>query len=188
MFKTILHIYSIISDYIRDMLFIWINFMNYDPYIWTHESGLCWLFLHFPQKFWQNQICTMCSTIIFIFCLNLIWDAHFSITEKQTPQTLFSHPNTLIGNLVWSWKQILFDLGSKSCLILKANPLWKKYNSKGNSILPLLNSYWCSCLGVWYISMTLVSEAEKPRRHIGIADRKVFARPESFCVYLHNWP
>ena len=31
-------------------------------------------------------------------------------------------------------------------------------------------------------------EAEKPRRRIGIADRKVFARPESFCAYLQNLP
>ena len=27
------------------------------------------------------------------------------------------------------------------------------------------------------------AEAEKPRRRVGIADRKVFARPESFCAY-----
>ena len=26
------------------------------------------------------------------------------------------------------------------------------------------------------------AEAEKPRRRIGIADRKVFAHPESFCA------
>ena len=32
------------------------------------------------------------------------------------------------------------------------------------------------------------SEAEKPRRRVGIADRKVFARPESFCACLQNWP
>ena len=31
-------------------------------------------------------------------------------------------------------------------------------------------------------------EAEKPCRRIGIADRKVFARPESFCAYLQNYP
>ena len=31
-------------------------------------------------------------------------------------------------------------------------------------------------------------EAEKPRRHVGIADRKVFARPESFCAYVQNLP
>ena len=31
------------------------------------------------------------------------------------------------------------------------------------------------------------AESEKPRRRIGIADRKVFARPESFCAYQHNW-
>ena len=30
------------------------------------------------------------------------------------------------------------------------------------------------------------SEAEKPRRRVGIADRKVFARPESFCTYLQG--
>ena len=29
----------------------------------------------------------------------------------------------------------------------------------------------------------LRAEAEKPRRRVGIADRKVFARPESFCAY-----
>ena len=32
------------------------------------------------------------------------------------------------------------------------------------------------------------AEAEKPRRRVGIADRKVFARPESFCMCLQNWP
>ena len=31
-------------------------------------------------------------------------------------------------------------------------------------------------------------ESQKCRRHIGIADRKVFARPESFCMYLQNYP
>ena len=30
-------------------------------------------------------------------------------------------------------------------------------------------------------------EAEKPRRCITFADRKVFARLESFCAYLQNW-
>ena len=30
-------------------------------------------------------------------------------------------------------------------------------------------------------------ESEKPRRRVGIADRKVFARLESFCAYLQNW-
>ena len=32
------------------------------------------------------------------------------------------------------------------------------------------------------------AESEKPRRRVGIADRKVFARLESFCAYLENWP
>ena len=32
------------------------------------------------------------------------------------------------------------------------------------------------------------SESQKPRRRVGIADRKVFARPESFCAYLQNYP
>ena len=27
------------------------------------------------------------------------------------------------------------------------------------------------------------AEAEKPRQRVGIADRKVFVRPESFCAY-----
>ena len=31
-----------------------------------------------------------------------------------------------------------------------------------------------------------MAESEKPRRRVGIADRKVFARPESFCAYLHE--
>ena len=31
------------------------------------------------------------------------------------------------------------------------------------------------------------AESEKPRRRVGIADRKVFARLESFCAYLQNW-
>ena len=32
-----------------------------------------------------------------------------------------------------------------------------------------------------------LAESEKPRRRVGIADRKVFARLESFCAYLQNW-
>ena len=35
---------------------------------------------------------------------------------------------------------------------------------------------------------TLETEAEKPRRRVGIADQKVFARPESFSECLKNWP
>ena len=31
------------------------------------------------------------------------------------------------------------------------------------------------------------AESEKTRRRVGIADRKVFARLESFCAYLQNW-
>ena len=31
------------------------------------------------------------------------------------------------------------------------------------------------------------AEWEKARRRVGIADRKVFARLESFCAYLQNW-
>ena len=34
---------------------------------------------------------------------------------------------------------------------------------------------------------TICSESEKPSRRVGIADRKVFARLESFCAYLQNW-
>ena len=30
-------------------------------------------------------------------------------------------------------------------------------------------------------------ESEKPRRRVGIADREVFARLESFCAYLQYW-
>ena len=30
-------------------------------------------------------------------------------------------------------------------------------------------------------------ESQKPRQRVGIADRKVFARPESFCAYQQNW-
>ena len=30
------------------------------------------------------------------------------------------------------------------------------------------------------------AESQKRRRRVGIADRKVFARPESFCAYLQN--
>ena len=33
----------------------------------------------------------------------------------------------------------------------------------------------------------MIPESEKPRRHVGIADRKVFARLESFCAYPQNW-
>ena len=32
------------------------------------------------------------------------------------------------------------------------------------------------------------AESQKPRRRVGIADRKVFARPESFWAYLQNCP
>ena len=31
------------------------------------------------------------------------------------------------------------------------------------------------------------AESQKPPRCVGIADRKVFARQESFCEYLQNW-
>ena len=31
-------------------------------------------------------------------------------------------------------------------------------------------------------------ESQKPGRRVGIADRKVFARPESFCAYLRSYP
>ena len=31
------------------------------------------------------------------------------------------------------------------------------------------------------------TESEKPCRRVGIADRKVFARPESFCACQQNW-
>ena len=49
--------------------------------------------------------------------------------------------------------------------------------------------------GPWWIfqpksseQSTENAESQKPRRRVGIADRKVFARPESFCTYLQNWP
>ena len=32
------------------------------------------------------------------------------------------------------------------------------------------------------------SESQKHRRRVGIADRKVFARPESFCAHSQNHP
>ena len=32
------------------------------------------------------------------------------------------------------------------------------------------------------------AESQKQRRRVGIADRKVFARAESFCAYLQNYP
>ena len=35
---------------------------------------------------------------------------------------------------------------------------------------------------------SMVAESQKPCRHVGIADRKVFARLESFCAFLQNWP
>ena len=33
-----------------------------------------------------------------------------------------------------------------------------------------------------------MAESQKRHRRVGIADRKVFARPESFCAYLQNYP
>ena len=38
------------------------------------------------------------------------------------------------------------------------------------------------------LKQSLTPEAEKPRRRVGIADRKVFARPESFCACLKIKP
>ena len=46
-----------------------------------------------------------------------------------------------------------------------------------------LHQLWQAALGG-----QLIPEAEKPRRRVGIADRKVFARPESFCACPQNWP
>ena len=37
-------------------------------------------------------------------------------------------------------------------------------------------------------SLGACPESEKPSRRVGIADRKGFARPESFCACLQNWP
>ena len=45
---------------------------------------------------------------------------------------------------------------------------------------------WCI---VAFDALCIVVQSQRqPRRRAGITDRKVFARPESFCACLQNWP
>ena len=44
--------------------------------------------------------------------------------------------------------------------------------------------FWRTILRPWMRA----AESQKLRRRVRIAERKVFARPESFCAYLQNGP
>ena len=43
-------------------------------------------------------------------------------------------------------------------------------------------------MAVCATSVIRAAESQKPGMRVCIANRKVFARPESFCAYLRNWP
>ena len=84
-------------------------------------------------------------------------------------QRIIIHPKTANILCAYGKNVYFFILGHSQNFILfekKLNFLVKK--------LGLGNRGW--------------AEAEKPRRCVGIADQKVFARPESFCAFLQNLP
>ena len=71
-----------------------------------------------------------------------------------------NHHSILVGFIKLSESQV----GSKSKLVKIQNFSW----------------------GILANMLAYMAESEKPRRRVGIADRKVFARLESFCAYLQN--
>ena len=63
---------------------------------------------------------------------------------------------------------------------------WKKLFL--SLITPTTGSMTFIRCSIPHLPMIRPTESQKPWVRVCIAHRKVFARPESFCAYIQNWP